>query len=108
MRPYSLFFVVAFVVVQVPNVRAEIRLPAVIGSHMVVQREQPVRVWGWATPGESVAVRFADTTSNAKTDQAGRWQVTLPKFAASSRPRSLYIKGSGLNRVARLWIEREH
>ena len=29
---------------------AAVKLPAVIGDHMVMQREQPVPIWGWADP----------------------------------------------------------
>src|SRR5512143_612744 len=39
--------------------RAEVRLPALVGSHMVLQREAPVRLWGWAASGEDVGERLA-------------------------------------------------
>ncbi|MFN5900212.1 MAG: hypothetical protein ACK48Y_21975, partial [Planctomyces sp.] len=35
---------------------AEVRLASVFGDHMVLQREQPLKVWGWASPGERVQV----------------------------------------------------
>jgi hypothetical protein len=36
--------------------RADVKLPHVIGSHMVVQQQRPVVIWGWADPGEAVTV----------------------------------------------------
>ena len=38
--------------------RAEVRLPKVFGSHMVLQQDKPLTIWGWAQPGETVTVQF--------------------------------------------------
>ena len=35
---------------------AEVRLPKILGSQMVLQRESDVKLWGWADPGEQVQV----------------------------------------------------
>jgi hypothetical protein len=80
------FLIIAFVGVQSGTVLADVKLPAVIGSHMVLQRDHLVPVWGWAAPRESVSVHFAGTTSDTKADQSGRWQVILSKLAANSQP----------------------
>lgn len=37
---------------------AEVKLPGVLGDHAVLQRDQPVRIWGWAAAGEHVTVAF--------------------------------------------------
>ncbi|MBE0713789.1 MAG: sialate O-acetylesterase, partial [Candidatus Aminicenantes bacterium] len=42
----------------VPALSAEIKLPAIIGDHMVVQQDKPVAIWGWAGKNEQVTVRF--------------------------------------------------
>ena len=39
---------------------ADVKLPAVISSHMVLQREMSVPIWGTAAPGEKVTVKFRD------------------------------------------------
>ncbi len=61
---------------------AELRLPAIIGNNMVVQRGRPVIIWGWTAPRKSVTVAFAGnrvgTTSNAR----GKWTVSLPAMKA--------------------------
>ena len=37
---------------------ADVRLPSIFSDHMVVQADEPLRLWGWATPGERVSARF--------------------------------------------------
>ncbi|MBT7741034.1 MAG: hypothetical protein HN727_04465, partial [Opitutae bacterium] len=39
---------------------AAVKLPSILGSHMVLQQGEPVPVWGWADPGEEVTVTFHD------------------------------------------------
>ncbi len=59
-------------------VSADVRLPHVIGSHMVLQCDKPLPIWGWADAGEEVTVTLADHKATAKADADGRWRVTLP------------------------------
>jgi len=75
------------------SARADVKLPSVLNSHMVLQRDMPVPVWGWAEAGEEVTVTFAGQTKTAKADDAGNWKVTLDKLEASAEPRSLTVKG---------------
>jgi sialate O-acetylesterase len=73
---------------------ADIRLPAVIGSHMVLQQEKPVRIRGWAEPGESIAVAFAGQKARAFADSNGRWEVLLEDINAPGGPYRMTISGS--------------
>ena len=53
---------------------APLRLPSIFGDHMVLQRDMPVPVWGWAEPGETVEVTAGDVTASTKADGvAGGW-----------------------------------
>ena len=72
--------------------QATVRLPALVGAHMVLQRDRPVPVWGWAAPGEAVTVAFEGRTYAATTDSTGRWQATLPPQPAGG-PHTLMVKG---------------
>ena len=56
---------------------ADVRLPHLLSNHMVLQREKPVALWGWAEPGEKVTVTLQDETRSATTDKEGRWKVML-------------------------------
>ena len=59
---------------------AAIKLPAVIGDNMVLQRDQPVPIWGWADKGEEVIVKVAGQTLTTKAGEDGRWKVVLAKL----------------------------
>ncbi len=48
-----------------PQAQADVKLPKVIGSHMVLQRDRPLPVWGWADPGEEVTVKLDEAISTA-------------------------------------------
>ena len=69
----------------------EVALPNLFSDHMVLQREKPVPVWGWATPGETMTVSFAGETERATADKEGKWMVKLPAMKASARGRSMTI-----------------
>jgi sialate O-acetylesterase len=72
---------------------ATVRLPALVGSHMVLQRGRAVPVWGWAAPGEQVNVTFRGHTYAASPpDASGRWQATLPATPAGG-PYTITVKG---------------
>ena len=75
-------------------VSAEVKLPNVIGSDMVLQRDLPVPIWGWADNGEEVTVSFSGQTKTAKAGDDGKWMVKLTALKASAKPASLTIKGS--------------
>ncbi len=71
---------------------ADVRLPNVFGSHMVVQRRKPVPVWGWADPNETVTVRLNTQTKSVKTGKDGKWRVLLDPMEAGG-PYQLIVKG---------------
>jgi sialate O-acetylesterase len=75
--------------------KAIIRLPAVIGSNMVLQQQSNVKLWGWSGAGEKIAIT---TSWNNKTDSVtgtrdANWQVTVQTPAAGG-PYTITIKGS--------------
>lgn len=78
---------------------ATVRLPALVGDHMVLQRNVPVPVWGWAAPGEQVAITFRGHDYPAAPDAAGRWQVTLPAMPAGG-PYTLVVRGQNIITLA--------
>ena len=77
--------------------RADVRLPHVLGSHMVLQRGRELPFWGWADPGERVSVQVGDGQAvTAEAGQDGRWRLALPPMEAGG-PFTVSVAGN--NRV---------
>lgn len=68
---------------------AQIKLPHVIGSNMVLQRNQPVPIWGWAHAGKTVKVKFGNQNKTTVADTGGYWKVSLSALAASNQPQDM-------------------
>jgi len=71
---------------------AEVKLPSFFSDHMVLQREQPIPIWGIASPSENITVNLADHNAMSKANAEGHWQVILPPMNAGG-PYDLVIKG---------------
>ncbi len=72
---------------------ADVKLPAIFGDHMVLQRDTSVPVWGTAAPGESVTVTAGGDKATAIADKDGTWSVKLAKLAASATPIDVTVAG---------------
>lgn len=72
---------------------ADVRLPDVIGSSMVLQQKQKVPIWGWAEPGETVTIVFDKQRKTVVADASGKWRVDLGKLSASFTARTMTISG---------------
>ncbi len=72
--------------------QAEITLPKVLASHMVVQRNLPVHVWGMAAPNEQVSVSFRGETESTTASELGRWSLYL-KPGAAGGPFQMKVSG---------------
>ena len=72
--------------------QAEVRLPRLVADGMVLQRNTPLKIWGWADPGEKVTLHFRQKRYSATADAEGNWQVALPQQAAGG-PYKMEIRG---------------
>src|ERR1700709_1421088 len=72
---------------------AEVRLPNIISDHAVLQRQRPVRIWGWAQPSENVTVTFHQQKLAATADDYGQWEAWLKPEEAGG-PFVLTVTGS--------------
>ncbi|WP_438863987.1 sialate O-acetylesterase [Neptunicella sp.] len=57
---------------------ADITLPKLISDGMILQRDKPVRIWGWSAPNEAVTVRLDGQLVGRVTSPTGEWSLTLP------------------------------
>jgi sialate O-acetylesterase len=76
----------------VSTVFADVKLPHVLGSNMVLQRDMPVPVWGWADAREQVTITLGDHEATTTADADGNWRVTLPMMAAGG-PHKMTVNG---------------
>ena len=67
--------------------RADVKLPAIFSDHMVLQRDQKDRVWGWADPGEEVTVAIDEQTKTAKAGPDGNGRSMLDPCRPAGRTR---------------------
>lgn len=56
---------------------AQPTLPKIFGDSMVLQRDLPVKIWGWATPGETLTVKLHGQSRQATTGADGKWKIQL-------------------------------
>ncbi len=57
---------------------ARVRLPAIMGDQMVLQRDVDLNIWGWATKGEKVTLRFRGAYYYTEGGEDGKWHVRIP------------------------------
>ena len=71
---------------------ADVRLPAIVGDHMILQQQTGAPVWGWADPGETVTVEgnWGQKATTSTADN-GKWKVFL-KTPSHGGPHNLKIK----------------
>ncbi|MDR2682501.1 MAG: sialate O-acetylesterase [Dysgonamonadaceae bacterium] len=84
-----------FVYLTTVSAFAQVRLPQLVSDGMILQRDVPVRIWGWATPGENVTVEFNRIRQSVVTDAAGNWELQLPAQKAGG-PYSMTISASNV------------
>lgn len=88
---------------------AEVRLPAIFSDHMVLQRDTPAVVWGWATPWAEVTVSLAGNSATAAAADDGRWRLELPAMpAAVGETLTVSSGGQSLSRsgvaIGEVWL----
>lgn len=79
------------------SLHAQLKLPALVSDSMILQRDQPVKIWGWSLNGETVTVHFNKKTYTAKPANDNKWMITLPATKAGG-PYTIQVT-SGSNEV---------
>ena len=72
---------------------AELRLPAVFSDHVVLQRDRPLPIWGWASPGDKIIISLGKEKGECIADPTGKWMVRLPAQPVCKEPLTLTVKG---------------
>jgi sialate O-acetylesterase len=103
-----LFFGIIVLSISGMNVSASIRLPRVFSSHMVLQQEKPIVIWGWAEPNEKVTIQMSSARAEVTANDKGEWKVVLPPMKASG-PFVMTVSGGGSVRfndvmIGEVWL----
>jgi len=72
---------------------AQVRLPRLVSDSMVLQRDRPIAIWGWASPQEEVTVEFNNRKYTTRADASKRWRLSLPPMKAGG-PYTMQIQAS--------------
>ncbi|HMU47332.1 MAG TPA: sialate O-acetylesterase [Chitinophagaceae bacterium] len=70
----------------------QLKITDVFSSNMLLQREQPIPIWGKAVPGTIVEIKFGKTIRSVVAAKDSTWKAYLPKQRANSQPQSLTIQ----------------
>lgn len=83
-----------------PSLHADVRLPAIISDHMVLERTAKVPIWGWADPGEAVTVTLDGQAVKTVAGADGAWRVELNLEKSAQGPFELTVAGNNKLTVA--------
>lgn len=77
--------------IDVPAMKSGFFVHNLFQSNMVLQRDQPIKIWGWADKGKVVNARFAGKQASAQTDGSNRWVLEFPAMPANATPQTMTI-----------------
>ncbi|MDE0822156.1 MAG: acetyl esterase, partial [Opitutales bacterium] len=91
MKKHLIWLPVLAILFSVP-LKGVVRLPAIFSDHMVVQDGLPVKVWGWASPGESLEIKFSGQKLRLRANNVGQWNAEF-KPADGKGPYQMVFTG---------------
>ena len=103
------FIILLFLLSSLNFLIAQLHFGSVFTDNMIIQREKPIKVWGYAKPGESLSVFFQEKSMEIKADKHGRWSATFPPsahggpFALTAKTKNEHIAIENVM-VGELWF----
>ncbi len=94
MKKYQIFTILATLcLLLVQAIHAGVKLPAIVSSNMVLQRNTTVALWGWADAKESISLELSwlDEPLKVKADNKGDWRIEV-KTTNSKEAQFIHIK----------------
>ena len=82
----------AFHSLQAAEPQPAFRTAGIFTDHMVLQRDQPLPIWGWAAPGRTVTVELGQHSARTRVNAEGRWRVTLPSLESGKGSLTMTVK----------------
>ena len=89
-----LYLVLALTLLHHHSAKAEVKLPAILSSNMVLQRNTTVVLWGWADPNEKIYIKtsWSKKTFKIQADEQGNWEIKV-ETTNSKEPQTIVFKG---------------
>ena len=100
---YLKILIVAITILLCIDATAQVVLPKLISDGMILQRDAKLKIWGWSSPGESIAISFKNKTFKTVADNVGNWQLILPPQKAGG-PFTMKIKGKNQINISDILI----
>jgi sialate O-acetylesterase len=75
--------------------KANVSLPTLVSDSMILQRNTPIKIWGWASPGEKVSIQLLNKTFKTQTKPNGEWEIIFPSQNTGG-PYTMVIKGKNV------------
>ena len=91
----SITLIAAFHLLGLQSIHAEIKLPAILSSNMVLQRNTTIVLWGWADAKELITVEasWLEEEKSIEADREGNWRIEV-KTTNSKEPQTIHIKSN--------------
>lgn len=93
MKPNKIALGCCFILLSISMAFAQVSLPRLIRDSMILQRDAPVKIWGWAAKNEKVKITFNHKIYKTVADAESKWNVVLPATKAGG-PYNMTITGS--------------
>ncbi len=97
------FLSLAFVIAIFLQVSAQLKVARIFSDNMIIQRDEPIVVWGWHQPGKSVKVEFAGKESSASADGNGQWKLEFSPMSKGG-PYTMRITGGGTKEFSNIYL----
>ncbi len=81
-KKYILILSIIGLFISIASISAKVRLPKLFTNNMVLQRDMPVKIWGWADAGEEITITFLENEYSTVTSSFGAWEIKLPSQKA--------------------------
>jgi len=90
-----IILIVAFNMLFLQSIIAEIKLPAIVSSNMVLQRNTTIKLWGWADAKEKITIKtsWINQEMSVEADNNGTWYIEV-KTNNSKEPQTIKIKSN--------------
>tara|TARA_R110002096_G_scaffold16106_10_gene55000 strand:- start:9506 stop:11062 length:1557 start_codon:yes stop_codon:yes gene_type:complete len=104
MQKPATLLVLAMALAFTASTHAELRLPSIFGENMVLQRDIPLKIWGWDNPGQSVTVTIGEQTAQGKAGEDGRWEVKLSPLQVTQKALEMNVQGSSAKTLGNILV----